>query len=397
MPASLPEKSAIAEARRVANAVVLTSFKSKITSYPAHDLSDLLKQQATNYPRLVESLAQSSHLAGDDSSDSECDEDTGTQPSPTDSLRVSAGQSFELIQPVGSLIIDYLLQDQTKEGELSFSGSLPEEFRLALNQRLASAEILHELHNNFVLGLGSDVVVKIGASLDPDHIYNLQYVHSSVLNFPAPQCLGAFRSGSLSYFFMSRAPGETLESVWPRLSTAQKISTQKQLNETFENLRAHVPPKPEQGFRMGSFATGLCKDTRRMQRLSHEDISTERKFNDFLCHAPRRTVTPWIRNIRSFMSETHAMVMTHGDLHPRNIMVSFKQDGVSTAGETTVTAILDWEFAGWYPEYWEFMKALNTISPRDPLQDWIDFLSAGSIGRYLVEYSIDCLIDKWLG
>lgn len=44
----------------------------------------------------------------------------------------------------------------------------------------------------------------------------------------------------------------------------------------------------------------------------------------------------------------HEFVMTHNDFAPRNILVRGSQ----------VVAILDWEFSGYFPEYWEFAKAL---------------------------------------
>ena len=62
-----------------------------------------------------------------------------------------------------------------------------------------------------------------------------------------------------------------------------------------------------------------------------------------------------------------------------------------------ITAILDWEFAGWYPEYWEFVKALDTVRPRGSLRDWIDFLPTEAIRSYLVGFSIDLVLDRWLG
>lgn len=54
---------------------------------------------------------------------------------------------------------------------------------------------------------------------------------------------------------------------------------------------------------------------------------------------------PYIRGMMS--AKKYAIVFTHGDFYPRNIMV---KDG-------HVKAIIDWEMAGWYPEYWEFAKA----------------------------------------
>ena len=43
----------------------------------------------------------------------------------------------------------------------------------------------------------------------------------------------------------------------------------------------------------------------------------------------------------------HAIVFTHGFLAFRNIIVK----------DSRFKAIIDWEMAGWYPEYWEFAKA----------------------------------------
>ncbi|KAH9855223.1 hypothetical protein C2E23DRAFT_724963 [Lenzites betulinus] len=38
--------------------------------------------------------------------------------------------------------------------------------------------------------------------------------------------------------------------------------------------------------------------------------------------------------------------LVHGDLLPRNILVN----------GSTITAILDWEFAGFYPDFWEYVR-----------------------------------------
>lgn len=57
----------------------------------------------------------------------------------------------------------------------------------------------------------------------------------------------------------------------------------------------------------------------------------------------------------------HGIVFTHGDLRPDNIIVK----------NGRVTAIIDWEMAGWYPEYWEFAKALHLEVFAD---DWVSHL-----------------------
>lgn len=43
------------------------------------------------------------------------------------------------------------------------------------------------------------------------------------------------------------------------------------------------------------------------------------------------------------------LLFTHGDRQRKNIIVN--QDDYSVA-------IIDWEFAGWYPSYWEYTRAM---------------------------------------
>lgn len=54
--------------------------------------------------------------------------------------------------------------------------------------------------------------------------------------------------------------------------------------------------------------------------------------------------------------------------------------------ELKVTGILDWDLAGWYREYWEYLKALNFITPRGPLRDWAEFLHTDPMGCYPVKH-----------
>ncbi|EER43101.1 conserved hypothetical protein [Histoplasma capsulatum H143] len=58
-----------------------------------------------------------------------------------------------------------------------------------------------------------------------------------------------------------------------------------------------------------------------------------------------------------------------------------------------ITGLIDWEVGGAYPEYWEFVKSLNTVRPIR-LGDWPFFLPLKGMGKYFEEYAIDCLIDN---
>lgn len=80
-------------------------------------------------------------------------------------------------------------------------------------------------------------------------------------------------------------------------------------------------------------------------------LDLEEAFNIAIIDAYESVVPK--RHIRNFpigmLSERdHSIVFSHGDLRPQNILVK----------DEKVIGVIDWEFSGWYPEYWEFAKAL---------------------------------------
>lgn len=48
-------------------------------------------------------------------------------------------------------------------------------------------------------------------------------------------------------------------------------------------------------------------------------------------------------------------------------------------GMVRISGIIDWEMGGWYPEYWEMYKALNTRGGDDD-SDWWDHLPEVILG-----------------
>ncbi|KAH8773524.1 hypothetical protein F5883DRAFT_548003 [Diaporthe sp. PMI_573] len=54
---------------------------------------------------------------------------------------------------------------------------------------------------------------------------------------------------------------------------------------------------------------------------------------------------------RHLQSDDGAIRFCHGDLHSGNVMISDEP-----SQPRTVTGVIDWEEAGWYPEDWEYCK-----------------------------------------
>ena len=59
------------------------------------------------------------------------------------------------------------------------------------------------------------------------------------------------------------------------------------------------------------------------------------------------------------------IVFTHGDLHSNNIIVN----------DNGIVGILDWETAGYYPDYWEFC---SSVLVEHTINDWSTFISTAT-------------------
>ncbi|ROV98069.1 hypothetical protein VMCG_06990 [Cytospora schulzeri] len=388
------EEAEVEGAYQLANTITIGHLTRRLEVDPAADLSSILEQQAASYTEFRNSLAQEARQRIAVATATEQDESSGVEPQDV----LVDDDDVEIIHPLDDQVMVFtgLLDPPSRDAVVT--ALIPK-----LHQAMKMGENLWSLHGTCVLGLGQSMVVKIGTCLNPDGIANLKYINAQVPQIPAPMFLGSMSSRQRTYIFMSRGEGVTLESVWPQLSVAGKLSAQRQLNDIFHVLRAKG--NDQGSMRIGGFTSGICRDTRRQQRTC-EKIASEADFNDFLCHESRRTQTPWIRMIRSFMGDDHKLVMTHADLHPRNIMVKCDaptdRDGLQAEEDgridsIQITSLIDWEMSGWYPEYWEFVKALNTVDLRGPLADWCDYLPTEAIGKWPIEYSMDLLISRWLG
>jgi aminoglycoside phosphotransferase (APT) family kinase protein len=53
---------------------------------------------------------------------------------------------------------------------------------------------------------------------------------------------------------------------------------------------------------------------------------------------------------KKIQQRSHRITFTHGDFKAHNILVD---------EEGHLSGFLDWESAGWYPEYWEFTTAMR--------------------------------------
>ncbi|OAL75730.1 hypothetical protein A7D00_1330 [Trichophyton violaceum] len=188
--------------------------------------------------------------------------------------------------------------------------------RFALSRALQNGKVLWGHFSRAVIQLDERTVVKLGHNLLLTDADITAYIQSLTNNIPAPRPLGAISIGKTTYMFMTFIKGSSLDKLWSSLSTEEKISIQDQLDVILEKLR--MLPLPSHF--LGSGNPPYCIDCRMWKRASPQQIENEAQFNEFLIsgnHPP--TMGPYIKFVHSMLRSDHRIVMTHGDLHPRNI------------------------------------------------------------------------------
>lgn len=140
----------------------------------------------------------------------------------------------------------------------------------------------------------------------------------------------------------------------PRRSAHKRrfILARKELEHS-SPLMIYIFPSAALCCTVEQFKTGSSNST------THESI---RNFNDWIFVAATRqqsttNVTGVERVYRDLLPDHGNVFFTHGDLTLGNIILSTTIPG----SPTKIAGIIDWEQAGWYPEYWEYCKLLYGV------------------------------------
>ncbi|KAI9813176.1 MAG: hypothetical protein M1826_002539 [Phylliscum demangeonii] len=425
-------------AYKFANQTVINALSQQLKRDPSMDLSGLLGQLVRSYE-----IKQKSFLDGYREGP-EADILTPMISSGASHTKVDIRKQLEatsvtrIVRPLTEPMRGLLGVDVGTTLALRVPTTLPESSIRQLNRLLIQSSVIWELGRLAVLRLHPAVVVKVGPGIDVEHLSTVEHIKRHARTMLIPDTLGVLATDRLTYIFMSPMDGEPLDRWWPRLTREDKLDVQSQLNTIFVALRSIPRPLDEDGRpTLGGGTPRRCKDMRREVRRAKGPIVNEKDFNAFIVSndetaatgakgeaATTRTTTTWREIISSFLRSDHDIVMTHGDLHPRNVMVEMVKidddqddDGYDSGGScgdkdssTThiniatakgrrlkVTGLVDWESSGWYPSYWEYVKALHTISNHDGTLDWWTYLPTAAIGLWGPDYAVDRMISRWLG
>ena len=176
-------------------------------------------------------------------------------------------------------------------------------------------------------------------------------------SIPVPKIYCAFEHDDTGYIVMERLKGVDLYYGWYQRSEESKAKILSQLKGYVDEMRCLSPPGP-----MVSNVDGGSLEDPRITVKTHRwgPFTSVQAFHQFLHEGaepnPEIPVSKWPEGMMDLF-EWHAkpwptIKFTHGDLSSFNILV----DG------DTVTGIIDWQTAGWFPSYWEYTNA-RQVSP----------------------------------
>ncbi|KAK5169875.1 uncharacterized protein LTR77_005853 [Saxophila tyrrhenica] len=195
-----------------------------------------------------------------------------------------------------------------------------------------------------------------------------------------------------SYILMERIRGEEIPAAWKRLGEDGRRKIFSQLKAMFEELRSLKPPP---GTGAESCVGGRGYDCRIPRCPQFGPFKTIQDFHFWLREGFNLTDQPKPDNLDETewadLEKTVAMhegpfpppVFTHGDLNPFNILVRGDE----------VVGIVDREFGGWYPHYWEYTSAWYGNLWRSEWQGLVDqFLET-----FPAELEMEITRNKWWG
>ncbi|KPM45239.1 hypothetical protein AK830_g1292 [Neonectria ditissima] len=259
--------------------------------------------------------------------------------------------------------------------------------RLALK---TTARLFHR--QGACVPISKHLIVKSDSFVDLTEAATIEYVAKNT-SIPVPKIWSSFVRDGRAYIVMERIHGDSISQGWNERSKESKEKLIFQLKLMLQDLRTIQPPPgtgvascvggslfdsrlPRPDRRFGPFETiqdfhlWLRGNVRPLQ-MEKPEQATQGDWNDAKNMAAKQD-GPW-----------PASVFSHGDLNPSNIIVRGDQ----------IVGIIDWEFSGWYPHYWEYTSAWCSQKMRKEWQDLLgDFLEPFS-----EELEMEKIRQRWWG
>ena len=213
------------------------------------------------------------------------------------------------------------------------------------------------------------VVVKIWPNLlvkgpVPENEYEALLYVSRHTTVPVPKVRRVYRRSEGLYIEREFVEGVVLDTIWNDLSYGSKREYVAKVWSQLEKLRSYAAPS---NVVVASTSGGPVKDGVFSDITPIGPFSSFDDFKDLLRKNPNRLALPpgWDEPDAKRRVRQPDVVLTNGDISPRNIIVC--QDGRANS-----VCIFDWEMSGWWPAYWEKVKWHFGDFPTKDMDGWME-------------------------
>ncbi|EGD91904.1 hypothetical protein H112_00508 [Trichophyton rubrum D6] len=210
---------------------------------------------------------------------------------------------------------------------------------------ISQVKLVNAVSNRAWWHIGSDMVLKE----DPydkwktSEVANLKFIQEKT-TIPVPTIVKDWvQSDNRHFLLIERMPGETLDTLYQKLSTAELEAIADQVAELIQQLR------PLQSPQIGGIGgTPLHNGWIFVNNMEPAGpFSSDEELWDCMKNGLAKVPAKALENLQKRMPACKPYTWTHDDLSSSNIVV---KDG-------KVTGILDWEFCGYYPVWWQYVSA----------------------------------------
>ncbi|KAL4730965.1 hypothetical protein ACLX1H_003007, partial [Fusarium chlamydosporum] len=251
----------------------------------------------------------------------------------------------------------------------------PEDFHgpLPTPNDVDSGEPMPNTRSARVVRIRENFVMKYGSEVRPAEAHSMLYVAKETLvAVPKVYAIYQRKEGRnvVTYILMQHIQGKTLKELWAELDKTRKASIAKTLRTSFDQLRQLEDPGYFGDINGGPPLDDVFTGTQGgLDNVTSPFATEEELINSVIRIYALETGDRTAHKVRYYqhvlptvLRSNGSPVFTHNDLQRKNIIV--QDDGT--------LVIIDWEYASWYPNYWEYSSAIFANGGwRD---DWEEYL-----------------------
>ena len=200
----------------------------------------------------------------------------------------------------------------------------------------------------------------------------MRLVKEHAPSIPVPDIYGSsyrYAKGIPAYgeLTMELIPGRTLKSAWADSSNSCKDRVCQYILHLVAQIRT-IPRPHDLGPKLYRTVDGspsrdpLLAASGDVPLCDFDDETLRKRI--YTGYVASNGLSYRDEDIRDIFPRSYTSVFTHGDIGARNIIVD-------ESGH--ITALLDWESSGWFPDYWEFAQMMKFCDPLEhEWQKWME-------------------------